>query len=100
MNLKAMAKDLDIVVFALSQLNRALEGMAEKAPQLHHLRESGSLEQDADVVMLLHRDRKEQNDNDVVDFQVDVAKNRDGVTGIMMFDFDLPRQIIEPKGGR
>lgn len=97
MELKAIAKDLDIVVFALSQLSRTSEHTAEKAPQLHHLRESGALEQDADIVILLHRDRAQQQDNVVVDLQVDIAKNRDGRTGIIEFDFNLVRQIIEEK---
>lgn len=75
-NLKHLARSLDVPVVVLAQLNRESEKGADKRPKLHHLRESGAIEQDADVVILLSRDAKE--DSQIV---VDVAKQRNGRTG-------------------
>lgn len=75
--LKLIARDYNIPVIALSQLNRNSEGRADKRPALADLRESGSIEQDADVVMLLHRDMQDaEGDIDLI-----LAKNRQGPTG-------------------
>ena len=75
--LKLLAKDLNVPIIALSQLNRQVEGRTDKKPSMSDLRESGSLEQDADVILLLHVDEEE----DPSTLQVLVAKNRQGVTG-------------------
>lgn len=75
--LKLIARDFQLPVIALSQLNRNSEGRADKRPALADLRESGSIEQDADVVMLLHRDTQD----DTGQLDVIVAKNRQGPTG-------------------
>jgi len=72
--LKNMARELKIPVLALSQLSRAVEQRGEKKPQLADLRESGSIEQDADVVMFLWREDDEQNEL----ISLDVAKHRNG----------------------
>jgi replicative DNA helicase len=90
-NIKAVARDLNIPVIALSQLNRASEGRDGHKPRMSDLRESGSIEQDADVVMLLHReDYYKMSD---ADFQPDniaeiiIAKQRNGPTGTVKLTF-------------
>lgn len=88
--LKGMAKDFDVPVIALAQLNRNVEGRKDSAPIMADLRDSGSIEQDADVVMLLHRraglNAVDENDLNVLSIQI--AKNRHGQTGIMDFMFE------------
>ena len=81
--IKIMAKDLGVPVIALSQLNRGVEGRTGKKPQLSDLRESGSIEQDADIVILLDRSmtpeeaaREDRPDENITDFII--AKNRSG----------------------
>jgi len=79
--MKLLAKELDVPVVALSQLNRLSEQRTDKKPMLSDLRESGSLEQDADVVILLHRDdmyNQDSNRQGEADFIV--AKHRNGQT--------------------
>jgi replicative DNA helicase len=86
--LKLLAKELGVPVIAISQLNRNSERSENKKPELSHLRESGSLEQDADVVVLLHRDdiakREEERDGLA---ELIVAKQRNGPTGPVMVNF-------------
>jgi replicative DNA helicase len=80
-SMKLLAKELDVPVIAISQLNRQPEQRADKKPQLSDLRESGSLEQDADLVVLLHReDLYEKESPRAGEADLIVAKNRNGPT--------------------
>ena len=89
-SLKGLAKDLDVPVLALSQLSRAVEQRGGK-PRLSDLRDSGSIEQDADVVMFIHREDKANKDQ-VSDrpgiAEIMVEKHRNGPTGMIELFFD------------
>src|SRR5262249_27982928 len=78
--LKALARELDVPVLALSQLNRAVETREDRRPRMADLRESGAIEQDADIVLLLHRpEYYDPNDQPGI-AELIVAKNRNGRT--------------------
>jgi replicative DNA helicase len=83
--LKLLAKELEVPVIAISQLNRGPEQRTDKRPQMSDLRESGSIEQDADVVILLHRDRSDPEREGEAD--VIVAKHRNGPTKDLVLAF-------------
>lgn len=93
-SLKQMARELECPVIALSQLSRSVESRQDKRPMMSDLRESGSIEQDADIVSFLYRDdyyNRENSDEevntDVTTIEVIVAKNRHGSTGIAELAF-------------
>jgi replicative DNA helicase len=90
--IKAVARELNIPVIAISQLNRMAEGREGHRPRMSDLRESGSIEQDADVIMLLHReDYYRMSEPDFVPdniAEVIIAKQRNGPTGTVKLTFD------------
>jgi replicative DNA helicase len=93
--LKEMAKELDIPVIALSQLNRGVEGRPDKRPFLSDLRESGSIEEDADIIHLLYRDEYYDENTPLRGvLEIDTAKFRDGETGIDRVSFEGKYNLI------
>jgi replicative DNA helicase len=99
--LKILAKELDVPVLALSQLSRAIEQRTDKRPVLSDLRESGAIEQDADVVMFIHRETRWGADEDPGDSgsgkmpakgvaEIIVAKHRNGPTGVAQLVYHEP----------
>lgn len=87
-SLKALARELDVPIIALSQLSRSVEQGVEKKPSLSHLRESGSLEQDADIVMFIYRDEYYNEDSDKKgQAEIIIAKHRNGATGSVDLSF-------------
>ncbi|MDD2371553.1 MAG: replicative DNA helicase [Firmicutes bacterium] len=84
-NIKLLARELNVPIVALSQLSRAVEQSADKRPNLSHLRESGSLEQDSDVVLFIYRQAMntsdEDNDFDDKTAEIIIGKHRHGATG-------------------
>ncbi len=85
--LKSLARELEVPLIALSQLNRQVESREGHKPRLSDLRESGSLEQDADVVLLLYRQDYYERDQEQAEICVDIAKQRNGPVGTVKLSF-------------
>ncbi|HEU5479325.1 MAG TPA: DnaB-like helicase C-terminal domain-containing protein, partial [Candidatus Tumulicola sp.] len=97
--LKITAKELNVPIVALAQLNRAVETRADKRPMLADLRDSGSIEQEADVVAFLFREgyyNPEGSDPDVTEFII--AKHRNGPTGHVRLRFQREFTLFVPYG--
>lgn len=87
-SMKLLAKELHVPVIMVSQLNRGLEGRSDKRPTLTDLRESGAIEQDSDVVLLLHREGMTDEDSPRAgEADVIIAKQRSGPTGVVPLAF-------------
>ncbi|RPI30467.1 MAG: replicative DNA helicase [Chloroflexota bacterium] len=87
-NMKMLARELDVPVLAAAQLSRAIEQRADKEPQLSDLRESGSLEQDSDIVMFIHRPELFEKDTLKQNIaQIKIAKHRNGPVGTVELVF-------------
>ncbi len=105
--LKGIARELNVPVLALSQLSRATEARSPAIPKLSDLRESGSIEQDADVVMFIYRPVMDKGSKDILPEQrhvaeIHIAKHRNGPTGVIELFFDEARvsfKNLEKKQG-
>ena len=87
-SLKVLARELSVPIIALSQLSRATEGRSDKRPMLSDLRESGSIEQDADIVMFLYREDYYNQDTENANItELSIAKHRNGATDTVKMFF-------------
>jgi len=86
---KALAQDFGCPLIAVSQLSRKVEERPDKRPQLHDLRESGALEQDADLVAFIYREGYYESTKDPKQTEFIIAKNKDGPVGKQQFNFDM-----------
>ena len=94
-SLKSLARELNVPVIALSQLSRGVEQRVDKRPMLSDLRESGAIEQDADIVMMLYRDsyyneesKAQAKENGSEQLEINIAKHRNGETGRFFLAFE------------
>jgi replicative DNA helicase len=102
--LKQLAKEIDVPVLALSQLSRAVENRSPAIPKLADLRESGSIEQDADIVMFIYRKSKDktrdcpEDEKNLVELHIE--KHRNGPTGIVNLFFDENKVTFRSMDGQ
>ncbi|REI31474.1 DnaB-like helicase C-terminal domain-containing protein [Staphylococcus felis] len=90
-DLKIIANETRSIIVLLSQLNRGVESRNDKRPMMSDLKESGGIEADASMIFMLYRDdyynRDDDQDNDKSDLEVNIAKNKDGETGVVNFEY-------------
>jgi replicative DNA helicase len=98
-SLKTMAKDFNCPVICLAQLNRSVESRADKRPMMSDIRESGSVEQDADVILFLYRDRYYNKESQNQSLELIVSKNRNGPVGIIEVNYNEHTGEIEGQRG-
>jgi replicative DNA helicase len=98
-SLKALAKELEVPVVAIAQLSRQVEQRSDKRPQMADLRESGQIEQDADLIIFIHRPevyRKNPPPEEEGLAEIIVAKQRQGPTGLIKLAFDKETTVFKP----
>jgi replicative DNA helicase len=93
--LKTMAKDFQCPVICLAQLNRSVESRANKRPMMSDIMESGSVEQDADVILFLYREAYYDKDSQDQTLEIIVSKNRNGPVGTVAVHYNEYTGMIE-----